>query len=181
MSVTLTRGNAPPSRGSILLGERVDNNDWRAIARLNNELFACAGEALGGLVYDRAAWGTASTSFNFGLNWSLDRWQPIANLTWRIANTDRSYIWYDAYVRNLDIQVQVLNSSYSVLATLPLVLCTDNTPQWLAGRSEITGLNSVSTRIFQLQARRSTFAADGALYHFGGKAGASLAAQLPVT
>lgn len=180
MAVTLFYGKKPPARGRILLGEQMRDDDWRAIAQLNTELWAQAGENLGGLIYDRTPWQTSLTSFNIGSGWSLDRWQPIANMKFRHVTTDQTTLFYNAYVRNADIQIQVFNGSWTLLSTTS-VNCTSNTPQWLQNRVVLTGLNTSEVRIFQLQARRNSFAADATVYHFGAKAGATAAAQVPVS
>lgn len=179
MAVVLTFDNKPPLRSRILLGEQVRDVDWRAIARLNTELWANSGENLSGSVYDRTVWTTASTSFGIGSGWTLDRWQPLLISNFRHANTDQATLFCDAWVRNLDIQVQVLNTAYTVLVTITS-LCTSNTPQWLSIRQLLTGLNATPNRILQVQARRSTFDVNGAFYHIGAKMGATLVAQVPI-
>lgn len=178
MAVVLSYGNVPPARGRILLGEQVRDSDWRQIARLNTELWAQAGESLGGLIYDRAALTTTNTTYNIGSRWTLDRWQPVARLTWRHETVDQSKLFIDAYVRNIDIKVYTYNGAWTLLATASAA-CTNNTPQWISLRQLLTGLVSSDTRIFQVLFRRAAFAADGALYHLGGKMGATLAAEVP--
>jgi len=181
MSITLTYGNKPPSRARIVLGEQVRNDDQLTLIRLNHEFWANAGESLGGLIYDRAPWTTTSTTFAAGLGWALDQWQPIVNFEWRLTTLtgSTSSLRLGAWVRNCDIRVLFYDTNYSLLATGTSFLCTNNTPQWVTGDQSMTGLTGTGTRICVLQARRSTFAADGALYHFGARAAPTSATQIP--
>ena len=181
MAVTLTYGNKPPLRSRIVLGEQVRNDDQLALIRLNNEFWATAGESLGGLIYDRIAWSTTLTSFGAGLNWALDQWQPVVNFEWRLTTLtgSTSSLRSAAYVRNCDIRILLYSTTYTLLATLPVLLCTNNTPQWIAGTQGFGSLTGSGTRIVVVQARRSTFAADGVIYHFGAKASPTIAGQIP--
>lgn len=181
MAITLTYGNRPPARGRIALGEQVRDDDQATLVALNHELWAGSGEALGGLIYDRATWTTSSTSFGAGGGWALDQWQPVVNLEWRLTSLTgtSTSLRVCAYVRNLDVRVLVLNPNYTVASTLGVLSATSNTPQWVAGIQGISGLSGSGQRILQVQARRAAFAADGALYHFGARALPSSASQIP--
>lgn len=181
MAITLTYGNQPPSPSRIVLGEQVRNDDQATLVQLNHELWACAGESLGGLIYDRAAWTTSSTSFGAGGGWALDQWQPVVNLEWRLTSLTgtSTSLRVAAYARNLDLRVLVLNPNYTVASTLGVLAATSNTPGWLGAIQGISGLSGTGQRVLQVQARRAAFAADGALYHFGCRAMPSSAAQIP--
>lgn len=180
MALNLSYGNVPPARGRILLGEQIRNDDWRTLCRLNHELWSVAGENLDGLVFDRETLGTTLTSFNIGVGWTSDLWQPVARLPWRTSNADRSVLWTAGYVRNLDLQIQVFDGAWSLLNTVVLS-CVSNTPQWVAARTTLTGLSTNDTRIFQLQLRRGAYAADGEMFHFGAKLGATLVSHIPTS
>ena len=181
MAITLSYGNQPPGAGRVVLGEQVRNDDQATLVQLNHELWACAGESLGGLLYDRAAWTTSSTTFGVGGGWALSQWQPVVNFTWRLTTLTggSSALRSAAWVRNCDIRVLIYSQTYTLLATLPVISCTSNTPQWISATQGFSGLSGAGTRICAVQARRAGFAADGALYHFGAKAAPATASQIP--
>lgn len=179
MAILLTYGNAPPARGRIQLGEQIRNDDMSALIACLHEQWAASGESFGGLLFDRAQWVTTLTSYNYGGPWSLDRWQPLCELAFRHNTDTQAVLSWHAYVRNLDVQLEILNAGWVVQSTTTQS-CTNNTPQWLGQLAVAGSLNVSEARVLRISARRSTFAADGALYHFGTKSRPNAASQIPL-
>lgn len=178
MAILLTYGNAPPARGRVQLGEQIRNDDQSAILACVHEQWAASGESFGGLLYDRATWATTLTSYNYGTSWSLDRWQPLCELAFRHNTATQAVLAWKAYVRNLDLQLEILNAGWVVQGTTTQA-CTSNTPQWLSQLAVAGSLNVSEARVLRISARRGTFAADGELYHFGAKSRPNAASQIP--
>lgn len=179
MAIVLTYGNVPPARGRIQLGEQIRNDDMSALIACLHEQWAASGEQFGGLLFDRASWETTLTSYNYGTTWPLDRWQPLCELAFRHNTATQAVIAWHAYVRNLDIQVEILNAAWVVQGTTSQT-CTSNTPRWISQLAIAGSLNVSEARILRISARRSTFAADGELLHFGARSRPNAASQIPL-
>lgn len=184
MAIVLSYGNTPPSFGSVQLGEKVSSAEHSKLISCGHEQWAAAGECFGGLVYDRGPWVTTSTLYTpsgigAGGGWSLDRWQPLCELGVRHNGGTQAVIAWKGYVRNIDLRVDVLNAAYTILGSTTQV-CTSNTPQWLSQLAIASSLDISDIRILRVLAKRNTYSADGALYHFAARSRPNSAIQIPV-
>ena len=135
MAVILSYGNKPPSRSDVQLGRQVRTSTLSEITALQHELWAASGELCFELIYDgTSTWKTDLTTYvqggiGSGSDYPLQRCSPLLDL--RVSNNTGGHILlWRAFVRNLQIQVSILDTSH-ILVAASNASATNNTPQWL--------------------------------------------------
>lgn len=176
MAKILTYGNTPPTRGRVQIGERVRTDTQALLVACLHEQWAASGEQLGGLLYDRAAWSTPSTGYNYGSGWALSRWQPLVHV--RVVHAaGTSLLHWRAFVTNLDVRLELLSTSLAAITT-QVAVCASGSPQWLGGVITVA-LGSSPLKVLRVSARRNGFDTTGRLHHLGAICRPSDSTQIP--
>lgn len=181
MAVILSYGNKPPSRSDVQLGRQVKTSTLAEITALQHELWATSGELCFELIYDgTSTWKTDLTTYvqqgiGSGSQYHLQRCSPLLDL--RVANnTGGHLLTWRAFVRNLQIQVSILDTSH-VLVAASNASATNNDPQWIGSALSISSVPV--QRIVKIEARRLAFDTSGELAQIAGRIAPSGAAQIP--
>jgi len=182
MSLNLTYGNKPAARGRIRLGQNIRTIDLNSIVKLQHEMWANSGESFGGMIYktDINPLITTLTTFNFGIGvFNLARFQPFTSIDLRHRIGDESTIHFSAFGDNIEVQVEVLDSTYSVKATF-IATATSSNSQWVSNNVVITGLNADDIVGIRVKFRRLGFDTQAVLRHFAAICRPNLESQIPI-
>lgn len=183
MSVVLTYGNKPPSRADVQIGNQVKTSTLALITSLEHELWANAGELCGELIYDGSigTWKTTSTSYvqagaATGSQYDLQRCSPLVDLFISQQGGSSIIIWR-AFVRNLQVQVSILNPVGYATVIATNASATNNTPQWIGTTISVSSVPI--QRVVRIEARRLAFDTSGELSQIALHAAPASALQIP--
>ena len=168
MPLILTYGNKPPARGFFRLGQSIRKQQLEQIVKMQHEMFANAGESYGGIIYNLTGDGleTTSTVYGFGTGAQpISNFQPFTQIDVRHSNTDQTVLYWAAFGANHQVQVETLNSVYTIITTTAAA-ATSGTDQWVYGSTTITGLNADNIIGIRVSFRRLTFDTIATIRHF---------------
>lgn len=183
MPVELTSGNLPPETNEAFATEQIKATTQEKMILLSHELWAGAGQSLGGIYYHYAPAYTTSTTFNSTTTTDVlspDSWQPLLNAQWVDDNGDCTIV-VSAFVENMIVRFSLFDTEYgySDFVTLTPV---DGKPQWVQGSITITAALLTSYgpfRVGVLEYRRDVHEAFGALYNIHAKVLYTSASDIP--
>jgi hypothetical protein len=142
MPVDLTTGNLPPDTNAALALEQIKTTPQREMILSSHELWAGAGQNLGGVFYHYNPATTTNTSFTYTADNAVlqpDSWQPLLNAQWLDNNGDCQIV-VSAFVENMQVRLSFwdLEYGFSAFATL---IPVDGKPQWIQDTITITAAN----------------------------------------
>lgn len=181
MALTLSYGNKPPARAFFRLGSKIRKTELQKLVLMQHEHWANSGEHFGGHVWKSLPQPltTASTTFNYGLgNYNLANICPFMEIDIRSSNTDRTNITWACFGSNFEMQVEFLDSTYTVVTTSTSAV-TNGIPQWVSASRTVTGLVSDNIIGLRVQFRMLGFDTVAVVRHFAAIARPTAVGQIP--